>query len=36
MFRMDCIIVSEEDCGTDKGLIAKAVIEGGEIISSNS
>jgi len=27
----DCIII-EEDCGTLKGLISKAVIEGGEII----
>src|SRR5258708_7042823 len=27
----DCII-SEDDCGTTKGLIAKPVIEGGEII----
>jgi DNA-directed RNA polymerase subunit beta' len=27
----DCIIV-EEDCGTDKGLTVKAVIDGGEVI----
>jgi DNA-directed RNA polymerase subunit beta' len=27
----DCIII-EEDCGTKKGIIAKAVIDGGEVI----
>lgn len=27
----DCIIV-EEDCGTDKGITAKAIVDGGEVI----
>jgi DNA-directed RNA polymerase subunit beta' len=27
----DCIII-EQDCGTDKGVVAKAVIDGGEVI----
>jgi DNA-directed RNA polymerase subunit beta' len=31
----DCIIV-EEDCGTDRGLMVKAVMDGGEIVSSLS
>lgn len=31
----DCII-SEIDCGTEKGLTVKAVVEGGEVISSLS
>ena len=29
----DCIIV-EEDCGTDRGLTVKAVMDGGEVVSS--
>ncbi len=28
----DCIVV-ENDCGTDKGLIAKPIIEGGEVVT---
>jgi DNA-directed RNA polymerase subunit beta' len=31
----DCIIV-EEDCGTDRGLTVKAVMDGGEVVSSLS
>ena len=31
----DCIII-EDDCGTTKGLTMKAVVEGGEVISSLS
>jgi DNA-directed RNA polymerase subunit beta' len=31
----DCIIV-EDDCGTDKGLTVKAVMDGGEVVSSLS
>jgi DNA-directed RNA polymerase subunit beta' len=31
----DCIIV-EEDCGTERGLIARAVMDGGEVVSSLS
>ncbi len=27
----DCIVV-EQDCGTDKGIVAKALIEGGDIV----
>ena len=29
----DCIIV-EEDCGTDRGLTVRAVMDGGEVVSS--
>jgi DNA-directed RNA polymerase subunit beta' len=28
---LNCIII-EQDCGTDRGLIAKAIIEGGEVV----
>ena len=31
----DCIIV-EEDCGTDRGLTVRAVMDGGEVVSSLS
>ncbi len=31
----DCIIV-EEDCGTERGLTVRAVMDGGEVVSSLS